>query len=337
MPAQGLSIGPGNIGDAPYPIVLAIQGSELPSMALLEAKSAAGSSSSVPIPADPGLILSYDREAWRDERYEVFRWVQFPSILIFDTADYAIQERLFKRLAFFVEKAGFRGRLAKDEEIAHLHGWNAHDYRSEDLAAFYELALRTQFPLNREELELRDLLLDTGVLERGANGSGFRAGSGAVISISRESESYLRHLFMVHEAFHGLHFIDADFREFARNRYENLDPTAKRFVHSYFSFLRYDVKDSYLMSNELMAYCLQQPVAGAAAYFGEIVARRLDTDPLRRSVLPPKDTEAGNWPEIARLFDGEARAFSSYAEKRWGLAAGRVWSVYQISRAKLTL
>jgi len=59
-----------------------------------------------PIPADPGKILSYPQASWRDKRYEVFRWDVFPQILIFDTANYDVQDQLFKRLAFFVEKAG---------------------------------------------------------------------------------------------------------------------------------------------------------------------------------------------------------------------------------------
>ena len=67
-----------------------------------------------PIPADPADILSYRVESWRNSRYEVFSWDAFPEILIFDTANYAVQDRLFKRLAFFVEKTGFRGRLSTD-------------------------------------------------------------------------------------------------------------------------------------------------------------------------------------------------------------------------------
>jgi len=61
-----------------------------------------------PISADPGLVLEWPVELWRDSRYEIFRWDRFPSFLIFDTASYVVQDRLVKRLAFFVEKTGFR-------------------------------------------------------------------------------------------------------------------------------------------------------------------------------------------------------------------------------------
>jgi hypothetical protein len=272
--------------------------------------------------ADPELILRYRQESWRDPRYELFRWDSFPSILIFDTADYAIQSRLFKRLAFFTEKRDFRGRLAADTEIAGLHGWNAHDYRAEDLAGFFETARITDFPLSREERELESILIGTGILLR--EDGVITAGEGAVISISRESADYLRSLFMIHEAFHGLFFIDEDFRNFSRQRWEQFPRTAKQFIISYFDSLRYDPNDDFLMINEFMAYCLQQPASNAADYFGKTLAARIDANSWRRHILPPKNEATGNWPELAAAFSAEAEAFSNYVNRRWGLAAGRV-------------
>jgi hypothetical protein len=281
-----------------------------------------------PVPADPGLILAWPVEQWRGRSYELFRWEQFPSILIFDTADYAIQDRLFKRLAFFTEKAGFRGRLAPDAEIAGLHGWNAHDYRAEDLARFFEAARAAQFPLLAEERELERILLANGIIRRSADGS-VAAGEGAVISVSRESADYLRSLFMVHEAFHGLFFIDEDFRAFSRRRWEGLSAPAKRFISSYFDYQHYDIKDEYLIVNEFMAHVLQQPVSQAGRYFGQTLAARLEASPWRRAALPEKDS-GDSWPALASAFTVEAEAFSAYVNRRWGLAAGRVRQVREL-------
>ena len=254
--------------------------------------------------------------------------------MIFDTADYGIQERLFKRLAFFVEKTGYRGRLMTDEEMRELHGWNAHDYRAEDLARFFEAARQRDFPLSPEEGELRTILLDSGIIRRdgGSPETGeYSPGTGAVVSISRESPDYLRSLFMCHEGFHGIFFVDEDFRDFSRRRWENLDPEAKRFIRSYFDSQRYDPEDSYLMVNEFMAYCLQQPVSQAGRYFGETLAGRIYETPWRRSALPPPETAPGGdslvWPGIRRAFTREAEAFSAYVNRRWGLAAGRIRQV----------
>jgi len=276
----------------------------------------------VPIAADPGVILSWPQGRWRDSRYEVFRWENFPSLLVFDAADYAVQDRMLKRLAFFVEKAGFRGRLAPDSEIAGLHGWNAHDYRAADLARFFQAARQSDFPLLAEERELESILTGAGIIRE--SGGSLQAGEGGIISISRESEDYLRRRFMAHEGFHGLFFIDEDFREFSRRRWQQLDPRAKRFIFSYFGYQQYDTSDEYLVVNEFMAHILQQPVSQAAYYFGEQLPSRLEDSERRRADLPEKDTATGSWPLLARAFTREAEAFSAYVENRWGLAAGRV-------------
>jgi len=280
-----------------------------------------------PIAADPGLVLQFQPEKWRDRRYEVFRWDRFPSLLIFDTADYAVQSRLFKRLAFFVEKAGFRGRLSTDEEIAELHGWNAHDYKADDLAVFYETARLEDFPLLREEIELREILLSEGIIRTGSDGQ-FLGSSGGIISVSRESPAYLRSLFMAHEGYHGLFFIDGDFRDFSRERWASLPRQGKTFITSYFDYQRYDIKDEYLMLNEFMAHILQQPASRAPVYFGETLPRRVEAaSPWRRPALGEKDEATNSYPRLASVFLTEAQAFTAYVNRRWGLSGGRVWLV----------
>lgn len=318
----------GALPPEPYPVVYS---SAQPPAALTVGAAEETAFPSEPIAADPGLVLAYRREAWRDGRYEVFRWERFPSILVFDTADYAVQDRLFKRLAFFVEKAGFRGRLAADADIAALHGWNAHDYRASDLALFFETARKTAFNLNAEERELREILIAAGIVRVAETGE-IREGQGAVVSISRESEDYLRSLFMTHEGYHGLFFADADFRTFADRQWKNLERESARFLKAYFDSRRYDVNDAYLMTNELMAYALQQPVSLAGRYFGELIPSRVEKD-LRRSsaILPRTEGELG-WPAYAAEFTRIAKEYDAYVRSRWGLRAGSVATVYQISR-----
>ncbi|MDR2071121.1 MAG: hypothetical protein LBP81_06890 [Treponema sp.] len=324
--STSLSLPPAVLGTEPYPAVVSA-GSDgaLPGTAFF-VESAGISLPGDLVPLDPGVILVYPREAWREARYEVFRWPAFPRILIFDTADYAVQERLFKRLAFFVEKRDFRGRLVPDGELTGLHGWNAHDYRDEDLAHFFETARQENFPLLDEERELLDILLRNGIVIRAPSGE-IQSGEGAVLSISQESPAHLRYRFLVHEGFHGIFFMDEEFREFSRRRWENLDDDARRVFRSYLDFQRYDPADPYLVVNEFMAYCLQQPVSQAGAYFGENMPRQIFTSSWRRSVLPPPvESPAGDrsWPALARIFTREAEAFSAYVFRRWGYAAGRI-------------
>jgi len=277
-----------------------------------------------PIKADPALVIAWQQENWRNSGYEVFRWDRFPSLLIFDYANYAVQDRMLNRLAFFVEKAGYRGRLATDAQLAGLHGWNAHDYKADDLARFFGIARETNFPLLEEERELERILLNEGIIREEAGG--IAAGRGGILSISKESPDYLRIRFMSHELFHGLFFIDEDFRNFTRNRWERLSAPAKRFITSYFDYMQYDTNDEYLLVNEFMAYVLQQSVSQARDYFGRQLPQGLEST-WRVSTLPPKDVSSGTWPTLAAAFASEAEALSNYVNRRWGLAAGRVWSI----------
>ncbi|MDR2793117.1 MAG: hypothetical protein LBB61_05560 [Treponema sp.] len=318
-----LYVPPGMFPSHPYPIRVSI--SSRMGMVKLEA-SPQRVFPLVPIPADPGIILAYKYGEWRDNRYEVFRWEGFPSLLIFDTANYQVQDKLFRRLAFFVEKAGYRGRLVSDQELEGQHGWNAHDYRAEDLAAFFERAEATHFPLLKEEQELEEILFANGILKREKNEK-ISAGSGAIISLSRESPDALRNQFMAHEGFHGLFFIDEGFYVFTKNRYDALTPVAKNFILSFFDYQHYDIKDNYLVLNEFQAHVLQQSANQSYWYFGGTLASRLEASPWRRAILPKKDESSGAWPDIGKAFQTESAAFSNYVNERWGFSAGRNWRV----------
>lgn len=312
----------GALPEEPSPIVYTA--SQAPSCLMIR-------SGGVPLPrplsVDPAVILAYHQNRWRDPRYELFSWDRYPSILIFDMASYALQDRFFKRLAFFVEKKGFRGKLWNNEEIEEFRGWNAHDYRAEDLAQFFSVAAEIAFPLNQEEQELRELLLANGIIQKGDDFSPYLPGRGAVLSIARGAEEYLRTLFLVHEGFHGLFFIDPEFQEFAGARWKELDPKAKRFLTGYFSLdsLQYDTANEYLMKNELMAYVLQQNVGAASHYFGSVLPSRLYQTGWGRSFLPLQDRKTGTWPLLARLLTAEAQAFNRFVQERYGLTAGKVW------------
>ncbi|MDR3325610.1 MAG: hypothetical protein LBS82_06485 [Spirochaetaceae bacterium] len=281
-----------------------------------------------PVPADPGIILSAPQSSWRDERYEVYRWDAFPSILIFDAADYEVQDRMLKRLAFFAEKKGYRGKIVSDEDMEGQHGWNAHDYRAETLAQFFNAANKINVPLQAEERELEQIVLANGIIARSEPNGPYAPGEGAIVSLSREiAPVELRQRLMVHECFHGIFFIDADFRAFSERRLANLAPQAKAFLRSYLEYSAYDTSDAYLFVNEFMAYVLQQPVAAAAEYFGKYWPEKFEKHEWRYKTLPKKDEESGVWPLLAEAFDGEAHAFSGYVNTRWGLSAGRLWRI----------
>ncbi len=248
--------------------------------------------------------------------FELYRWDIIPSVLVFDFKNYDRQDAYLKRLAFFVEKAGYKGRLAPDSQIKNLHGWNAHDYRAEDLARFFEKARAASFRLDPEEEELRNILVKRGIILE-QNGS-YVPGAGAIVSITHESEGYLRALFMNHEISHAVFFTDPDYRAFVQQLWSSMSQDEKWFWYAYFRWMVYDTSDSYLMANEFQAYLVQQTVGGAEHYFTENLADRLaEKHPELKDKI---DTYMKNY---GGQFAVRARAVDAWLSRKYGIGAGR--------------
>lgn len=276
-----------------------------------------------PIKVDPGLIMQWPQKNWRGNDYELFEWDRFSGILFFDIANYSVQNDFFRRLAFFVEKQGFKGKLLSDAELEGKHGYNAHDYRAYDLARFFEKARAENFPLNKKELLLREILLKNSIIVQNEDGS-FSEGRGAVISISQESPLYLRTTFVAHEGWHGIFFVDEDFRNTVSSVFYSLqmaDPRAVDFLIKYFQVtpsLNYDTEDEYLLKNEFMAYMLQRPVSACEKYFTDMAARSHSQSFIKEEADYIIETKAAG-------FSGSAQMLEDYVKRRWNLSAGRVW------------
>ena len=249
--------------------------------------------------------------------YKLYRWDLMPDTLVFDFADYAVQDRYFKRLAFFAEKPGFRGRLAQDHEIANLHGWNAHDYPTWTLANFYNLATDTAFKLNTSELALLELLLTYGIVVKEANGR-LQPGKGAIISITRQASGVYRRIFLDHEASHALFFQDEAYRLLSERLWKDHDPATRRFWIQHLRWRHYDTTDSYLNVNELQAYLVQQSVPGAVTYIRDNVLVRL------AAAYPSEaDRLAVETPAILASAARDVAVLNTYLSENWDISAGR--------------
>lgn len=273
----------------------------------------------LPITTDPGLIFEWPQENWRCRDYELFRWESFPSVLFFDFADYGIQNSFFTRLAYFVEKAGYKGTLVSDDFVRSKHGYNAHDYKADDLARFFTAAQKENFTLNDSELLLKDILLFNGIIVREADGA-FSAGNGAVISISRQSLGYQRRTLLAHESWHGIYFTDEEFRDVVFAAYSLFDEMSMDFLKTYWETqptLAYDRGDEYLMRNEFMAYILQSPVSSVAEYW----VSHAKWNSVQRAEKRLADYVIAT---EAQAFVDAANLLSSYTMDRWGITAGRV-------------
>lgn len=228
-----------------------------------------------PISIEMSELLRYPMAQWRRDDFELFTWTLYPEILWFDTRDYEVQARLFRRLAFFVEKRGFIGSLLTDEALQGRHGWNAHNYRPEGLAAFFNAVRTTDFPLNEYELQLREIILEQGIIVQDSDGR-FLPGRGGVLSVSQASSPALRQLLVAHEAMHGAFYQEPSFRRAAFDYWDNvLDPRERGFWRDFFSWMSYSPDDRYLMVNEFQGYLLQQSERAVRWYFRSRTVDRL--------------------------------------------------------------
>ena len=262
-----------------------------------------------PVTADLARIVSAPVSSWRSPSAETYRWNLFPDILVVDSASFSIQDRLFTRLAYFLEKRGFRGQLLGNSRLAGRHGWNAHDYGAAGLADFFTAAQAESFPLNPEEIALRQMALREGIIveARGA----YAPGRGGVLGISRSSSRVERELLLTHESFHGVFFSSAAYREFCQSLWDSLPPPLASFYEHFLDSLGYDVTAPTLVVNEFQAYLMQQPLSYAESYFERFLKLREGA----ADESSPEPVQPWQLLKNAEALDGFCRA-------RFGFGAG---------------
>ena len=277
-----------------------------------------------PLKTDLGLINNWPQKNWRRSDYEIFEWELFPGVLVFDFANYKIQNQFFTRIAYFVEKAGYKGTLVSDDFVENKHGYNAHDYKANDLANFFSLVEQENFQINSYEEILKEILIANKIIQKDKDG--FKARKGAVVSFSRESPEYLRHTFMAHESWHGIYFTDEDFRNIVATCYNMFDEDSLNFLKKFWETqpgLGYDTNDEYLMQNEFMAYIMQQSFSNVRNYFIQVAGRGSVYRIQPESAEYIRSTNA-------QAFVDAAEILNSYAFDNWGLACGRVALIQRI-------
>jgi len=293
------------------PIVLALVALSLPTVAQqVPLQVRLPSLEEVPAPASASLPIIEGQSGGIPEgaAFAIYRWDRFPSVIVLDMADFAAQDRMFSRLAFYLEKRGYRGRLLSDSRLAGKHGWNAHDYGPDGLASFFNAASAARFPLDAEEQLLRGIALREGIVAQGEES--LLPGSGAVLSISRSSSRYERILLLAHESYHAIYFCSEEYRALCDRLWRSAPAAERLFMTRLLGALGYDPDDRKLVINEFQAYLLQQPKSAAAAYFERVGKFVADEEgvPTAVEVLPA-------------LLKDEA-ALEKFLEARFAVKAG---------------
>ena len=254
-----------NIGFYPTNIkldMLSGQGTLLQAIAIERMPNAEPITDIIGIAADLRQILDVSTYQWRQSEFEIFLWnaprvVQIQPILILDAKNVQILELFFRRLAFFVEKSGYRGELLTNKQLMGLRGYNAHDYSSKDLARFYNLAQQLEIELNSHEDLLRRILVNHGLITLDVSGD-WSSGGGAILGFSRSSTSSLRQLLLFHEVLHGLYFTHEKYQQSVSEVWNELPKESQIFWIRLLTLIGYDTNYQSLIENEFQAYILQQ-------------------------------------------------------------------------------
>ncbi|MEM5947445.1 hypothetical protein WKV44_02700 [Spirochaetia bacterium 38H-sp] len=256
---------------------------------------------------DLSVILDYDNSS----PVFICRWAALPDFLVFNFKTYAVQSSYLRRIAFFVEKPGFRGRIASPGEVANLHDWNAHDYPARALAAFFDTAYRNSISLLPAEEELLSILLANKIITKAPDG--YLPVSGGLISISRESPPVLRRTLLIHESLHALYFSLPSLRADVYDTWENLLPEARKTFYGFMQWMSYDTKHYPLVATEFFAYMLQQDIEQLRWY-------------INARILPRAASALGSIPaepeEIENAFLLAAEKMEKDLQKHFPFSAG---------------
>ena len=270
-----------SIGFIPKDITVQQFDSGLDMMGAVEMKEVVldGKMPMTPLSADFKMILENNQAQWRYSDWEVYSWESFPGILIIDFQNLSIQSHMLKRLSYFVEKRGYTGKIHSFMKLSGKSDWNAHNYKSADLAAFFTEAQRSGALLTSAESYLRELLLANGIIEK--NETGFTGSEDkGLVSVSQESTPHVRALLLTHEGYHGLFYAAPGLKDLVYDLWDKLAPEAQEMWTEYLrtaDVWNYDYNNGYLLRNEILGYMMQQKDFGE--YFDNMMFPRL----LKRS------------------------------------------------------
>jgi hypothetical protein len=227
--------------------------------------------------ASPAEILAH-----RGGTLGIFRVAGNPAIVVLDFPTLGEQGRMLNRIAALVEKAGLpRDRVLDDAALAAAitaRGETAetfylgHNYRAVDLARFFSLAAAQGLGLNAEEQRLADILVDLGILARGADGALRVAAEAAVVTVPAVQpengaiglgfaiDAGVREAILRHELSHGEFFTNKAYHDHVATWWhQRLSARERTRFRHFLAEGGYDPDLEEVMMNEAMAYLIHTP------------------------------------------------------------------------------
>lgn len=210
-----------------------------------------------------------------DSTTRKYRYRHNKDILIYNFSSLTEQGRTLNRVMALIEDSdASKTRISTEDEIAQLHAKRnttaatfnyGHDYRSEHLALFFNLALDDQVTLRDEEIALRDELLAESFLIKKKGRYYPSKNPQSIISIANTKPEFsekslstsLRSSITQHELSHGVFFSNAEYRRYAHKFWEeHVDKKLHRHLEKQLQSLGYNTNNYELIVNEGQAYLI---------------------------------------------------------------------------------
>ncbi|MBT9459315.1 MAG: hypothetical protein IV097_22045 [Burkholderiaceae bacterium] len=232
-------------------------------------------------PAIPEATLEQLLAAPKSADWRIARLAGNTAVMVIEFPSLLAQGQAFNRAAALLEKTrGSRERVLSDAELQALVAgagdnvetfYQGHDYTGINIARFFSLAASQKVTLNEQELRLRTLLLQEGVMrEEGGAYSAFSRQ--AVIGFSavqpdnpatKQDETIdlqRRESVLLHELSHGKFFTRNDYQQACWAFWkEALTDAERRLFRDYLARNDYDPGNEELMVNETQALLMHTP------------------------------------------------------------------------------
>jgi hypothetical protein len=219
----------------------------------------------------------------KSEKTVVWNVTSNPNVYVVDLPNLTLQGRMFNRVTQLIEQVragnGYPHAMDNQEMTAYIESLRrtvanlgiGHDFQVNDLVLFYNLVDRDKLEIYPEEIELRDFLVNQGMVRvwRGFY-QALRPGA-VILSIPQVQErrtdepaisEFTRRAVLTHEIAHAEFFTNTRYADYCRKFWaEGLKAPQQTAFLEFLKKYNYEVSLADLVVNEMQAYLMFTPDA----------------------------------------------------------------------------
>lgn len=216
----------------------------------------------------------------RSGQLTVWRYVDNPSIFVFDFPGLAYQGRSFNRITQFTEQQTtepYPRVLSEQEMAARLAAARrtesdfafGHDVMVHELVQFFNFAQRDKVPLNQEEIAIREFLTAQGMMREWRGFWQAVQPNNVILSVPQTQEKSAgeplinvtaRYAILLHEMAHGEYYTNPYYTQYCQRFWmESLTDAQREAFKTFLGKYNYATGSDALLINETQAYLMFTP------------------------------------------------------------------------------